>query len=928
MDTQQQDKCLYLIDAYSLIYRSYYAFIRNPRYNSKGMNTSAAFGFINGLVEVINKREPTHIGVAFDSPARTFRNDIYKEYKANREETPEDIKLAVPYIQKIVKAFNIPVIEMPGYEADDIIGTLSYQAEKKGFTTYMMTPDKDYAQLVDNKTYIYKPKGAGTEAEIIGRKEILEKYGIDEPTQVIDIMALWGDTSDNVPGVPGVGEKTAMKLIAEYQNVENLIEHAYQLKGKLKEKIEANKEMILISKKLVSIILDVPVEFNDDELKIRNFNAEALKSILDELEFKNVYERIFKSEKSKHHVQQRLLWDEEPAAVNAADKLLFDSIETVCHDYKLIKEQKERQQLIELLMQQQEICFDTETTSLQVYDAEIVGMSFSIEAGKGWYIALPKDKQHATNIVMEFKHIFENSKIKKVGQNLKFDILMLNMYGINVKGELFDTMIAHYLIQPELRHNLTFLAEQYLKYSPVPVEKLIGKKGKNQLSMGALSHEKIYEYACEDADITFRLKPILEKELDTYGMMALARDIEMPLFNVLKNMELSGVKLDINQICRFGETLNKELVDLNRVIINMAGSGDFNVDSPKQLGEILFEKMKISDAPKMTKSKQYSTSEETLEKLKEKHQIINKILEYRLLKKLMSGYAESLPKLVNNQTNKIHTSFNQTITSTGRLSSNNPNLQNIPIREDRGREIRRAFVPSGNDYIMLSADYSQIELRIMAHMSDDSHLIEAYQNEQDIHTVTAAKIFNISLDQVNSDMRRKAKTANFGIIYGISVYGLSQRLNIPRAEANELIDGYFKNYPGVKEYMDRTIQFARDHGYVKTIMGRRRYLKDITSGNSIVRGMAERNAINAPIQGSASDIIKMAMIQIDKQLSEKHYKTKMILQVHDELVFDVFKPELEEIQKIVVEKMENIITLKVPLTVEAGFGNNWLEAHS
>lgn len=927
MDTQQE-KRLYLIDAYSLIYRSYYAFIRNPRYNSKGMNTSAAFGFINSLVEVINKRKPTHIGVAFDTSARTFRNDIYEDYKANREETPEDIKRAIPYIQKIVQAFNIPVIEMPGYEADDIIGTLSCQAEKKGFTTYMMTPDKDYAQLVDAKTYIYKPKGSGTEAEIIGRKEILEKYGINDPKQVIDIMALWGDTSDNVPGVPGIGEKTATKLIAEYQNVENLIEHAHELKGKLKEKIEANKEMIRISKELVSIIMDVPVEFNEDDLTMKDFNAEALKNILDELEFKNVYERLFKSEKSKqHHVQQRLLWEEESPVSFIPDKPLFDTIETVKHDYKIITNQQERQELIDLLLKQHEICFDTETTSLNVYHADMVGMSFSIASGKAWYVALPKEKEHTTEILMEFKQVFENQNIKKIGQNLKYDILMLNLYGIKVIGELFDTMIAHYLIQPELRHNLTFLSEQYLKYTPIPVEDLIGKKGKNQLSMGALSQEKIYEYACEDADVTFRLKPILEKELEKYGMMNLAKDIEMPLTNVLKNMELCGVKLDIGQITRFGEKLNKELAGLKRDIIDMAGGEEFNVDSPKQLGEVLFEKMNISDSPRMTKSKQYSTSEETLEKLKDTHEIINKILEYRSVKKLMSGYAESLPKLVNSQTNKIHTSFNQTITSTGRLSSNNPNLQNIPIREERGREIRKAFIPSGDEYTLFSADYSQIELRIMAHMSEDPNLIEAYKKELDIHTVTASKIYNVSLDQVTGDMRRKAKTANFGIIYGISVYGLSQRLSIPRAEAGELIEGYFKNYPKVKEYMDRTIQFAREYGYVKTIMGRRRYLKDIASGNSIVRGMAERNAINAPIQGSASDIIKMAMIQIDNQLAKKQYRSKMILQVHDELVFDVYKPELEDIQKIVVENMENIITLEVPLTVEAGSGNNWLEAH-
>lgn len=925
--TSQESNRLFLIDAYSLIYRAYYAFIRNPRYNSKGLNTSAAYGFINSLVEVINKENPSHLAVCFDTDQPTFRNNLYKDYKANREEMPEDIRTAIPYIRRAVQAFNIPLIEKDGYEADDVVGTLSKQAEENGFETYMMTPDKDYAQLVDEQTFIYKPKGSGTDAEIIGKKDILEKYGIHDPLQVIDILALWGDTSDNIPGVPGVGEKTAIKLIGRYGSVEQLIAHAGELKGKLKDKIIHHQDQIYLSKQLVTIIHNVPVQFNPDELKIKSFNKSELQELLDELEFQSIKRRLFEEPSSSpsSNIQQQFLWADDTDTTSSAPT--YDSLETVDHNYYLVDTKEGRQQLVQNLCDQAGVAFDTETTSLYVYSAELIGISFSYQKRQAYYVPIPRDKVEAKKVLNEFQTFFTDERITKIGQNVKFDLLMLELYGIEVKGKVFDTMIAHYLIQPELRHNLDYLAEQYLNYQPIPTESLIGKKGKHQMNMGELAPEQIYEYACEDADVTLQLKEHLEAELSKYHMQALAEAIEMPLIYVLKKMELYGVALDVKQISQFGEQLKKELSDLKQEITELAGGIEFNIDSPKQLGEVLFEKMKISNNPPKTKTQQYSTSEETLEKLRDKHEIVGKILEYRSVRKMISGYVEALPKLINQNTRKIHTSFNQTITSTGRLSSNNPNLQNIPIREERGRTIRKAFVSSDSYHVILAADYSQIELRIMAHMSGDPQFIAAFQGNQDIHTVTASKVFNVPEAQVDNDMRRKAKTANFGIIYGISAYGLSQRLNISRNEAKELINSYFNSYPVVKEYMNKCIQFAQDHGYVQTLMGRRRYVKDINSNNSVVRGIAERTAINAPIQGTASDIIKKAMIRIDEELSTYGYQSKMILQVHDELVFDALRSEVEELRSHVKTIMEEVISLQVPLLVETGIGNNWLEAH-
>lgn len=923
----EKKKKLFLLDAYALIYRSYYAFIRNPIYNSKGLNTSAVFGFVNTLIEVLNKEKPTHIAIAVDPSAPTFRNDIFQDYKATREETPEDIKIAVPYIKKIAAGFNIPVIEKNGYEADDIIGTLSLLAEKADFETYMMTPDKDYLQLVSNKTFVYKPKRSGNEAQIIGLHDVLEKYQIDQPEQVIDIMALWGDTSDNIPGVPGVGEKTAQKLIAAYRSVENLIEKSDELKGKLKEKIKDNKEAALLSKKLVTIVRNIDLEFNESELAVKPFDAEIIKTIFDELEFKSLYNRLFgEPMKSTQNIQQLLLFDDSKVNTNNTKQNTLNTIKNIQHNYYLVDTYEKWKKLLDKLLTKSEFCFDTETSSLYLHDTNLVGISFCFNENEAYYVPFELDNNRA-DFIEELKLVFANENILKIGHNIKFDMIVLHYCGIDVKGPVFDTMVAHYLIQPEIKHSMDYLAGQYLNYNPISIESLIGKKGKNQLNMSMLKNEDIYEYACEDADITYQLKQLLVNELKEYGLYDLASKIEMPLISVLKSMELNGVNLDSDAINKYGQYLNNKLLGLKETIIEMAGGHDFNIDSPKQLGEVLFDKMKITKKVAFTRTKQYSTSEETLEKLRNDHPIIKEILEYRSLKKLFSGYIEALPKLINKKTKRIHTSFNQTITATGRLSSNNPNLQNIPIREEQGREIRKAFIPQQDDHVLLSADYSQIELRIMAHMSNDQNFISAFHNNEDIHTETASKVFHVNRQEVTTEMRSKAKTANFGIIYGISAFGLSQRLNIARQEAKTLIDAYFESYPDVKEYMDASVKYAREYGYVKTIMGRRRYLKDINSRNGIVRGMAERNAINAPIQGSASDIIKLAMIKIHKMMIDNHLKSNMILQVHDELVFDVPKDELEFLQELVKDSMENIVELKVPLLVETGYGKNWVEAH-
>lgn len=920
-------KNLYLLDAYALIYRSYYAFIKNPRYNSKGQNTSAIYGFTNTLIDLIAKENPDHIAVVFDPPYPTFRHEMYKEYKAQREATPEDIKLSIPIIKEIIKGFNIPVIEVAHYEADDTIGTLAKLAEKEGFTTYMMTPDKDYGQLVSDNIFMLKPARGGNDMEIITKEMICKKYKIKDPVQVIDILGLMGDSSDNVPGAPGIGEKTAMKLIEKYGSIENLYGHIDEITGKQKEKLEENKEQVMLSKELVTIKLDVPVTIDPKKLILEDPDEKKLTKLFEELEFKTIARRLFQKEivsTPATGVMQGSLFGDNDIEKTSSE---FKDILNTTHDYHLIDTEEKRKKLIVELSQQKEFCFDTETTGLNPHTAKIVGLAFAYESHKAFYIPFPNNMDDAKSLFHEFKDILEDSNIRKIGQNIKYDISIIKQYEIEVKGEIFDTMIAHYLMKPDLRHNLNYLSEQYLGYKPISIEELIGKKGAKQDSMLNVPVEKIKDYACEDADLTFQLKEIFEPELEKTGLDNLSYTIEMPLIPVLAHMEQTGVKIDTNALNEFAKKLNKELIKIEEQIIEQSGV-QFNISSPKQLGEVLFDKMKLDPNAKKTKSKQYSTSEETLQKLTDIHPIINNILEFRSLKKLLSTYIEALPKLINEKTGKIHTSYNQAIATTGRLSSKNPNLQNIPIREERGREIRKSFIPSDSNHLLLAADYSQIELRIMAHLSQDSNMIEAFKNNVDIHTSTAAKIFHVeNIDEVTSDQRRKAKTANFGIIYGISAFGLSQRLNVPRTEAKQLIDEYFNGFPKVKEYMDKSISMAREKGYVETMMGRKNFLQDINSRNGIVRGNAERYAINAPIQGSAADIIKLAMIDIFKELQGQKLKSKMILQVHDELVFDVYKPELEEIKSIVKNKMESAVKLSIPLTVDIGTGENWLEAH-
>ena len=920
-------KNLYLLDAYALIYRSYYAFIKNPRYNSKGQNTSAIYGFANTLIDLIAKENPSHIAVVFDPPYPTFRHEMYKEYKAQREATPEDIKLSIPYIKQLIEGFNIPVIEVERYEADDVIGTLAKLAEKEGFKTFMMTPDKDYGQLISDHIFMLKPARGGNDMEVIDKQKICEKYKITDPVQVIDILGLMGDSSDNIPGAPGIGEKTAMKLISEYGSIENLYEHIDEIKGKQKEKLEENKELVMLSKELVTIKLDVPVNLVPDKLIMEDPDEKKLTKLFEELEFKTIARRLFQKDiiptPASGVMQGSLFGDTE---IERAPSSLHN-ISNTEHEYKLVDTKDKRSELIDLLLQQKEFCFDTETTGLDSHSADIVGMAISFKSHSAYYIPFPKNQEESKSVLEEFTSVFENPNIRKIGQNIKYDLSILNQYDVEVNGEIFDTMIAHYLLQPDLRHNLNFLSEQYLGYTPIHIEELIGKKGAKQDSMQNVPIEKIVDYACEDADLTFQLKELFEKELKKNYLDNLSYTLEMPLISVLADMEQTGIKIDINALNDYAKKLNKELISIEEKIIEQAGF-QFNISSPKQLGEVLFDRMKLDPNAKKTKTKQYSTSEETLQKLSDKHPIIQDILEFRSLKKLLSTYIEALPKLINHKTGKIHTSYQQAVASTGRLSSKNPNLQNIPIREERGREIRKAFIPSNEDYVLLAADYSQIELRIMAHLSQDTNMIQAFKDNVDIHTTTAAKIFHVeNLDDVTSDQRRKAKTANFGIIYGISAFGLSQRLNVPRTEAKQLIDEYFNGFPKVKEYMDKSIAMAREKGYVETMMGRRNILNDINSRNGIVRGNAERYAINAPIQGSAADIIKLAMIDIYSEFRKKKYQSKMILQVHDELVFDVYKPELDEIKEVIRVKMENAVKLSIPLTVDIGTGENWLEAH-
>lgn len=920
-------KNLYLLDAYALIYRSYYAFIKNPRYNSKGQNTSAIYGFVNTLIDLIAKENPTHIAVVFDPPYPTFRHLMYKEYKAQREATPEDIKLSIPIIKSIIEGFNIPVIEVAGYEADDTIGTLAKLAEKEGFTTYMMTPDKDYGQLVSDHIFMLKPARGGNEAEVIGKQKICEKFKIKDPIQFIDILGLMGDASDNIPGAPGIGEKTAMKLIEQYGSIENVYDHIDEIPGKQKEKLANNKEQVFLSKDLATIRLDVPVTIDPKKLILEEPDEKKLTKLFEELEFKTIAQRLFKKTitptPTTSVMQGSLFVDVE---IERAPSELKD-ISNIDHHYQLVNSAEQRKKLIQLLSDQKEFCFDTETTGLDPQTAEIVGLSFSHQSHSAYYIPFSDKNIEARAILAEFNSVFNNPSIRKIGQNIKFDISILKQYDIPVKGEIFDTMIAHYLMQPDLRHNLNFLSEQYLGYKPISIDELIGKKGSKQNSMRNVPVEIITDYACEDADLTYQLKEIFEKELEKNNLNHLSSTIEMPLIPVLADMEQSGIKIETDALNEFAKKLNLELIEIEEKIIKQAGL-TFNISSPKQLGEILFDHMKLDPNAKKTKTKQYSTSEETLQKISDKHPIIQDILEFRSLKKLLSTYIEALPKLISEKTGKIHTTYQQAVASTGRLSSKNPNLQNIPIREARGREIRKAFIPSDSDHLLLAADYSQIELRIMAHLSQDANMIRAFNNNEDIHSSTAAKIFHVeNIQDVTSDQRRKAKTANFGIIYGISAFGLSQRLGVPRTEAKQLIDEYFNGFPNVKVYMDKSIATAREKGFVETMMGRKNVLNDINSRNGIVRGNAERYAINAPIQGSAADIIKLAMIDIFDEMQQKNYKSKMILQVHDELVFDVYKPELEEIKILVKTKMENAVKLSIPLTVDIGIGENWLEAH-
>ena len=920
------EKKLFLLDAFALIYRSYFAFIRNPRYNSKGINTSAMLGVTNTIVQVLEKENPHFIGVVFDVSAPTFRHEMFPEYKAHREEMPEDLRKSIPYIRKIIEAFNIPIIELAGFEADDVIGTLAKEAEKQGFTTYMMTPDKDYAQLVSDHIFMFKPGKGGDDAEVWGLKEVQENFGIQTAGQVIDILGLMGDTADNIPGCPGIGPKTAEKLIADFGSIDGIYQNIDKLKGKQKENLIEFEEQVRLSRKLATIILDVPIEFNTKNLTRDEVNKEALISLFEELEFRTLIQRLKLKEipvQPEMNFQGTLFDMGSPEIVTTGK--IQDTIETVPHQYYLIENEMQRASLRAELSVQEEFCFDTETTGLDTQSEEIVCLSFAFRKHEAFCVTLPAKFDEAKKVIEEFSDIFADENITKIGQNIKFDMLMLSNYGIEVKGRLYDTMLAHYLIQPDLKHGLDYLCDIYLNYKKVPTEDLIGS-GKNQRTMRSVPLEKLRDYSCEDADLTFQLKHKIDADLDKFDVRTLFETMEMPLIPVLVHMENAGVKINSAELKEYAVVLREEIIQIEKEIFNLAGQ-EFNIASPKQLGLILFEKLNIDSNAKKTKTKQYSTGEEILVKLVDKHPIIQKILDYRGLTKLLSTYVEALPLLVNKRTGKIHTSYNQAIAATGRLSSVNPNLQNIPIRTENGRQIRKAFIPSDENHTFLSADYSQIELRIMAALSQDEEMLKAFNEGKDIHSITAAKIYQISEEQVDSDMRRKAKTANFGIIYGISAFGLSQRLNISRSEAKELIDGYFENFPKIKRFMDKQIELARNQGFVQTIKGRKRYLSDINSSNAVVRGMAERNAINAPIQGSAADIIKIAMINIYRQFETLKLKSKMVLQVHDELNFDVKIDELDQVKKIVKTEMEGAVDIGVQLTVEMNAANNWLDAH-
>jgi DNA polymerase-1 len=925
------DNKLFLLDAYALIFRAYYAFIKNPRITSYGLNTSAIYGFTNALLDILNNQKPSHIAVVFDHKSPNVRVQEHAFYKANRDETPEDIKLSEPYIRRLIEAFNIPVLEAEGYEADDVIGTLAKVAEQQGFTTYMMTPDKDFGQLVSENIKMFKPARSGGAHEVWGEEEVCEKFDLDNVNQIIDYLGLMGDAVDNIPGVPGVGPKTASKLLKQYGTMEGIYEHIDELKGKLKERLVDNKEQAFISRQLATILLDAPVPFEPEKLIKEEPNEDKLKELFTELEFRTMFKRVIGSEMQQtvKTGQQSLFDDFSPSAASSASKkktTTLQTIETSPHEYGLIQLPIQREQLLKKLLKQDVVCFDTETTSLDVLDAEILGCAFSFEKGSGYYVTFPRDQQEAKEVLDEFLPFFQSDQIVKVLQNAKYDMHILRNYGMNLKGPIYDTMLAHYLIEPDERHNMDFLAEKYLNYKPISITELIGKRGKNQLSFDTVEIQKAKEYAVEDADITLQIKNQLEPLVKEEEVEHILKDIELPLVPVLMNMEREGVNVDVPFLESYSTQLKKESEEIEASIYEEAGL-KFNIGSPRQLGEVLFDVLNLDPKAKKTKTGQYKTGEDVLQKLADKHALPKLALEYRQVNKLLSTYVDALPKLVHPRTGRVHTTFSQAIAGTGRLSSNHPNLQNIPIRTERGREIRKAFVPRDDEHVLLAADYSQIELRIVASVSGDENMVQAFKDGLDIHTATAAKVFDVDLENVTSDMRRKAKTVNFGLIYGVGATSLGQQLGIPRREASELIDAYFTQFSGIKKYMDDTIEYCRDHGYVKTLLGRKRKIRDINSQNRVVVGFAERNAINAPIQGAAADMIKVAMIHIHEALEKSKLNTKMILQVHDELLFDVPKSELEETKALVMPLMEKAMPLNVPVVVEAGVGKHWLEAH-
>ena len=925
----ENSKNLFLLDAYALIYRGYYAFIKNPRINSKGTDTSAILGFMNSLFEIIRTQNPDYLAVAFDKGGSVTRSEIFEEYKSNRDKTPEPILVAIPYIKEILEGMKIPILEKEGFEADDIIGTVAKDAEENNFKVYMVTPDKDFAQLVSDNIFLCKPARMGNSMEIWGVDEVKDKFEVESPDQVIDYLGMMGDSVDNIPGLPGVGDKTAKKFIKQYGSLENLLQNAHEVTGKLGEKIIENKELGVLSKKLAKIILDVPIDYNLAEFKLSDPDKEIVLKVFDELEFRRIKETFFKifgtnsspiEEKDTEVVQGDLFSETYNFESNK------DSLNDSKSIYQRIESFEELKLLVEKMMKQEIVAFDTETEGLNALETDIVGISFSWQKGIGYYLPIKNNKSAHEKSFEILRPFFESTEIIKVGHNIKFDIQVLHKYNVKVSSPIYDTMVAHYLINPDMRHNLDTLSESYLNYSPISIESLIGKKGKNQISMRDVSIDKITDYASEDADITFQLKSIFDKEIEVNNLSKIFYDIEIPMINVLSEMETEGIKIDTSYLEKLDKEFEEDLEKLKKEIFKKSGE-EFNLNSPKQLGEILFDKLKLVSKPKKTKTGQYSTSEEVLSSLANDHKIIEDILEWRSLDKLQNTYVKSLPNEVSSLTNRVHSSFNQTVTTTGRLSSNNPNLQNIPIRTANGQKIRRAFIPRGSDYILMAADYSQIELRVIASMSNEKNMIDAFVNNQDIHTMTASKIYNVDPENVTREQRGNAKTVNFGIIYGVSAFGLSQQTDLNRSESKVMIDNYFLNYPGLKKYMSDQIDFARNNGYVETIMGRRRYLQNINSQNNMLRSSSERNAINAPIQGSAADIIKIAMININSELKKQSLKSKMLLQVHDELVFDVHKSEKDQIKDIVKTTMESAVKLKVPLKIDLEFGKNWLEAH-